>query len=357
MNFMEKMASIQKEAKAVRESMTIVDPRRQDEAQMAAFMTRESGEHRIRRGRGKDYELMVHECAKLLADVQKGRRPDYHLKEAMSSSDFPNLMGDVLYRMLLGNYVAYPVTYPTWTRSVTVKDFRSLHMYTLDGGQGLLDKVKENAPYKETNFIEGAYTVAVAKYGRRYGISFEMMVNDDLNAFNSRPMMMAQATRYSEENLATTMLCDSTGPHPTFFTSGHKNIVTGNPSLSIQGLQTAMMVLGKQLNTDGMPIIIKGVKLVVPTNLEIQAENIMNALQLRINSNSNNNSAGGGVGGATIDQFLYTTNWMAKRVQLSVNPFLPIVNTTSGDTAWYMVADPADETQRPAIVFAHPILP
>lgn len=347
MDFLTKLASVKAEAAKIRESMTIVDPRTAD-----LDIRPERGERAIRRGTGAAYERKVIECTRLIADVIMGRRPEWHLKEAMSTSDFPNLMGDVMYRMMLGNYIAYPVTYPSWTRAVSVKDFRSLHMYTLDGGQAILDKVKEYAPYKETSFSETAYSVAVAKYGRRYGLSFELITNDDLNAFNERPMLMAQSAKSSEEYLATQMLCDSTGPHPTFFTAGHKNIVTSNPKLSIQGLQTAYAVMASQLNADGVPIVIKGVKLVVPQQLEITAENIMNAIQIRINS-SEGNPTGALPGGATLDQFLYTANWMAKRTQLSVNPFLPIINTTSGASSWYLIADPADVTQRPAIVFAH----
>lgn len=342
MKLAERMAQVQQEAKHVRESMTLLDPTKQVSG------APEPGRRLVRLGDRKK----AMEAAIFFADCMTGRRPSWHLKEAMSTSDFPNLMGDVLYRMMLGNYSAYPVTYPRWTRIVSARDFRSLHLYTLDGGQGRLDKVGELAPYPETKFVEGAYTLAVAKYGRRYGISFEMVMNDDMNAFNARPRMMALGARRTQEYLATSLICDATGPHPTFFTNGHANIVTGNPILSVQGLQKAMQVLASQTDADGEPIIITAYELIVPPALEITAQNILNALQIRVNS-SGGNPTGALPGGGTIDQFLYAANWMRGRVTLSVNPYLSVINTTSGNTAWYIIANPNDDLTRPAFAFAN----
>lgn len=347
MDLMTKLKAIGSEVKALRESMTIVDPRNTN-TDLTAL---ESGDRQIRAPKGISHQRKVAEAAKLFADIYAGRRPAWHLREAMTTSDFPYLFGDVLHRQLLGNYMPYPVTYPKYFRVVTANDFRNLNLYTLDGGQGILTTVKERAPYPEIAFTEGRYQVAIAKYGRRYGISFEMVVNDDLNAFQQRPALMAVGARRSEEYLATTMMADASGPHATFFTAGHANIVTGNPILSIQGLQTAMAKLAAQTDADSQPIVIDVVNLVVPPALLLTAQNILNATQLRINSSAGNPS-GAAPGGATLDQYLYTANWMTSKVILSVNPYLPYISTTNGNTSWYLIANPNDLTQRPAFVFA-----
>jgi hypothetical protein len=46
-----------------------------------------------------------------VADDLEGRRPLHHLREAMTTSDFPLLFADILDRQLLANYEA---TVPTW---------------------------------------------------------------------------------------------------------------------------------------------------------------------------------------------------------------------------------------------------
>ncbi len=339
MKLADKLKSIVSDAAKIRESLAFHDPRiRGGQPDDGGITDRD----RLVRPSGPNWDSRVAECASLFSDVYRGRRPDWHLREAMTTSDFPLLFGDLLYRQLLGNYMPYPVTYPKWTRIMEVKDFRLLHLYTIDGGQGLLDQVKERAPYPETKFVEGQYTLQVKKYGRRYGISFEMVVNDDLNAFQERPMMMATGARRSEEYLATTMICDVNGPDATFFSSGNKNIVTANPTLTVQGLQTAFKVLAAQKDKDGQPIVIDAVNLVVGPNLEVTAQNILHALQLRINADS---------GGGTADQFLYAENWMRAKVTLSVNPYIPYVASSCATDPWFLIANPNDMSQRPAIAF------
>jgi len=277
----------------------------------------------------------------MMSEIREGSRPDWHMKEAMSTSDFPLLFGDVLYRQLLGNYIPYPITYPSYFRIIDVKDFRTLNLYAIDGGQGLLDQVKEYAPYPETSFVETPYSVSVKKYGRRYGISFEMGIQDDLGAFNDRPLLMALGARRSEEWLATTMLVDSNGPHATFFSAANKNLATG--PLTIDNLQKAFTMLKKQVDRDGHPIVVETVTLVTTPGNEIIALNILNALQIRVND---------GVGGGSSSQFLYAENWMKNKVQLVINPYIGYVATNSTTEPWFLVASPNDTSQRPAFMFA-----
>jgi hypothetical protein len=345
MKLTERLSQVAKEAAAIRNSLTFHDPNKKE---FNTDFALERGERRIQGGTGSDWNRRVLEAATLFKDVYSGARPDWHMKEAMTTSDFPLLFGDLLYRQLLGNYMPYPVSYPQYFRIYDLADFRKLHLYTIDGGQGILDVVPQGAPYPETKFVEGEYDISVVKYGRRYGINFEMVVNDDLNAFQQRPALMALGARRSEEFLATTQMMDVNGPHASFFTSGNKNIVTGNPPLSIQGLQTAFRVLKAQKDKDGQPIVIEAATLVVPPALEITANNILHALQLRINAES---------GGGTSDQFLYAANWMSAKVKLSVNPYFPYIGTASsgdgvvGDDSWMLVANPNDMNQRPAFMF------
>ena len=120
------------------------------------------------RGDGRrDWNKRVKEFACFMADVLAGERPTWQLRESMTTADFPNLFGDTLYRTLLGNYKAWPTTYTQWMRRENVNDFRSLHIYALDGGQGLLGgaagagsttaapaAIKEREPYPEIKLTE-----------------------------------------------------------------------------------------------------------------------------------------------------------------------------------------------------------
>lgn len=341
MTFLEKMRAIPGEARAIRESLSLVDhtsDSMDDEIQIHAKKDKKVTEARKRRN------AAVLEMANMFNEVFAGTRPVFHLKEAMTTSDFPLLFGDVLYRLMLGAYTTWPSTYQNYFKVRDLTDFRTLNMYQIDGGGGPpLAAVPERTQYPETKWTEAKTTLAVAKYGRRYSVSFEMMVNDDLQAFQDRPQTMAADARMSEEYLATTKMFDANGPHASFYTSGNANIITSNPALSINALMTAMTILGNMKDSANRPIVVEMVRLVVPPALEITARNILNAIELRINEN----------GGATNSQ-LITTNWMKNRVGLDVNPFIPIVvtsttTTTRGNTSWALVGSPA--AGRPAFNF------
>jgi hypothetical protein len=288
--------------------------------------------------------------ADLLAEAMDGsRRANYLLQESMSTSDFPLLFGSVLDRQIYGVYSLTPQTYRNYVRVGQVRDFRVAERFAISGGQGLLTTVKELAPYPERGVSEAKYTISVAKYGTKAGMSWESIINDDMNALADLPTRLANAARNTEEWLATALFVDASGPHASMFTGGNKNIVTSNPSLSIAALQTAFTVLASQTDSDGNPIVITAARLVVPPALQVVARNILNATQLEITD-----VAGGGKPANTTatpvgEQRLITQNWMRNNVQLDVNAFIPyLASSANGNTSWFLFADVA-AGQRPAV--------
>lgn len=284
------------------------------------------------RGRGSNYPKRLAEAARLIADVYTGRRPMYLLREAMTTSDFPLLFGDILDRQLLANYREWPQVWPLYCKRGTVRDFRTVSRHYIDGAEDTLDGVDEQAEYPMAGLSEGRYQYAVGKYGRKVPFSWETLINDDLDAFRDLPARLARAARRSEEKFATQLHVDANGPHASLYTVGNANIVTGNPALSIAGLQTAMGVLGAMVDADGEPIVVDAVVLEVPPALEITAQNILNAISISVEVNA---AAG------TAQQNIVAQNWMRGRVTLAVNPYIPLVATIAdGNTCWFLHAAP-----------------
>jgi len=305
---------------------------------------------RISRRRDADprYQRDLSDVMFLFEDVMAGsRRAAITFQESMSRSDFQFLFGDVLDRQLLGAYNTMPVQWDTTARRGRVRDFRTVKRFTLDGGKGVLGKVGELAPYKARAVTDGAYTYSVEKYGAEIPISWETVVNDDLDALGDLPAALGLAARRTEERFAATLYVSSTGPNATFFSNGNRNVInptvggTGvpiNPPLSVTGLQYAMQIMGQQVDSDGGPIFVESVVLEVPPALEVAANNIINSTEIL--------AATGGGDGTGNDQ-LRVMNWLRNRVQVRVNPWLPILNTTNGNTAWYLFASPG--AGRPAM--------
>lgn len=303
---------------------------------------------RSRRAQTRAYRQQLGQLVRLYEGTLNGdRRATFHFQESMSRPDFTFLFGDVIDRQLLAAYQTRAVQWPMYATRGRVRDFRTVKRFTLDGGEAVLSKVKELAPYRNRAVTDGGYSYAVEKYGDQIAVSWETMVNDDLDALSSLPTRLGNAARRTEERFAAALFSDASGPNATFFSTGNRNIinttvvgstVTPNPALTIGALQQAMQVLGQQRDTDGGPIYVEAVTLVVPPALEVAANNIINATEIMA-------ATGGGVG--TGQDQLRVTNWMRNRVQVVVNPWLPIVNTTSGNTAWYLFADPS--VGRPAM--------
>lgn len=322
-------------------------------AQDASMERLYGGEGRRVRGRRHDpkYTRALAEATRLYADVLSGRAPTWRLQEAMSTSDFNYLFADIIDRQMLGAYAEYPVMWSTIARRGTVRDFRTVRRYTLDGGEAVLGAVKELEEYPAASLIDGKYEYNVKKYGRRLPFSWETFINDDLDALRDMPGRLARGARRSEERFATALYASSGGPNSTFFASGNANKLTvadvqavqgassfTTTALTVEALQAGFTKLSKQTDPDGNPIYIDMVYLVVPPALEVVANNIIHATEILA-------ATGGGPG--TGNNQLRVANWMQNRVKPVVNPWLPIIDTTTGNTAWYLFADPG--VGRPAM--------
>jgi hypothetical protein len=290
----------------------------------------------------QDYQKRLAEAATFLGEIVTGRRPLRQLQEAMTTSDFPYLFGDILDRQVLAGYREAPATYRNYVKASKVRDFRTVKRFSLYGGDQVLGAVKEREEYPVSKVEENSpYSYAVSKYGRKMGFSWESIVNDDLQTLTDTPQRFGRAARRTEQKFVTQLHVDANGPHASFYTSGNKNIVTGNPVLSIAGLTTALEKLTEQVDEQGEPIIIDMVELVVPPSLEVTALNILNALQIEYAEK----------GGAS-NQKITTANWMKTKFNLNIDPYIPLVaSTANGKTSWFLFANP--DNGRPALELGH----
>lgn len=298
----------------------------------------------------------------MLGDAMMGR-----FREALSTSDFPTLFGDIIDRSVLANYKETPYTWNLIAKRHEVADFRQVRVIRIDGGSGLLGDVnnagaltpiEQGGPYREQKLTDSSYTYRLAKYGNRMPFFWETLINDDLDAIKDTPARFGRGARRSEEYFVTNLFANNT----TFFTAANKNVVKSsvlaaapstsftNPPLSITGLQNALLVLASQLDNDLQPISIEAVTLVVPPSLEVTARNILNATQVWMNDFGGTTNASGAGATATqaSGQRLLADNWMKSAVKLAVNYQLTKIDSTYGSTGWYLFSTPSE---RPAIEF------
>lgn len=283
------------------------------------------------------WESRLIEAEQFMTDIRNGRRDLWQFREAMSRSDFPLYFLDSLDRQMYGAYEAVMPTWQNYARPETVNDFREVKRFATSGIRGRLKKVKELAEHERRSMDEGLYTYGVEKFEAGFGLSFEAMLNDDLNAFFRMPQDLAQSARDSEEAFVTELFAGPNGPNANFYSVGNDNILTGNPSLTREALQAGITKLMKRLDAKGNPIQVSAIELVVGTGLSLAANEIVNATEYR---------AVGPTGNVTIIK----GNGVAANLRVSTNYWIDAVaSTANADTSWWLFANP--NGPRPALVF------
>lgn len=260
---------------------------------------------------------------------------EYKMKEAETTSDFPILFGTVLERQLLAEYTAASPDWRTYIKAGTQNDFRASDLIGVYGLQAGLAEVPQRGEYKNDKLRDGKVSISLKKYGKQFQLSWEALINDDLGAFSDCATRLSQAALRTEYREATKLFAASTGPHASLFGNALANpidavVVDNLTGLAFDEAGTALQFvitkLRKMVDVDGEPILIDGFDLVVPPDLEIS---MMKAL-------AGESLIGFGGDGNTVT----TSRNVTKDLGITghVNQYLPIIDTTSGTTAWYVFA-------------------
>ncbi len=279
-------------------------------------------------------DAQVNACQRLVCNLDglPARKHAYLLEEALTTSDFPLLFGDVLDRQVLATYKAADPVWKAFTKLTTVRDFRRVDRYYITGGDDDLALVGEKGEYLASPRTEARYYYNVNKYGRQYDISWEAMINDDLDALKDTPERFAKAAIRTEHRFATGLYVHNV----VLATAGRANLST-NP-LTIANLETAIEWFGARTDANGEAIPTRPRILVVPPALE------MTALQI-LESSVKQWVELGGAGGPLPYP---TTNVVAKMgLKLVIDPYLTILDAAAGNPltsvgGWYLFTDPSE---------------
>jgi len=278
--------------------------------------------------KGDGYEQKLKETVDLLSNAKNlpAHKHEYLIREAMTTSDFPYLFGDVLDRQVLASYKAVDPVWKAFVKMSTVKDFKTAYRFAITGGDQYLAEVAEKGEYPASERDEAKYELAVKKYGRQFDISWESLINDDLGALKDTPERFARAAVRTEHRIVTGLYARSA----TLYTAGHGNFSAN--ALTIANLETALETMVGFTDANGEPIMNRAKYLVVPPALEMTARQILTSATKMWTESA---------GGAATPY--PTTNIVSQYgLTLVVDPYLPVIDTTDGATGWYLFSDPKD---------------
>jgi phage head maturation protease len=236
-----------------------------------------------------------------------------------TTSDFPNILSDVVGKTLRAAYEAAPSGIRRLARETTAADFRTKTRLMLDSTGLTLLGVNEHGEFQSGTMAEAKESYAVDTFGRIFGITRKALVNDDLGAFTDLTRRLGQAAAAFEIQFLVNLLVQGSGLGPLMsdgqrlFHSTHGNVAASGAAPSETTLSAARLAMRKQTGVGGGPVDVVPTFVLVPSELETSTEKLLTQIQATQTSDVNVFAA----------------------LSLVVEPRL--VNATR----WYLVADPA----------------
>ncbi|MCC9642976.1 Mu-like prophage major head subunit gpT family protein [Rhodopirellula sp. JC740] len=208
------------------------------------------------------------------------------IRAGFSSMSLPSIMENVMNKTLLAAYQNTPIAAFDLCSVGTVTDFKEVARYRLLGTGGF-EQVAPDGELKHGKLSEQKYSNKADTYGQILTLTRHDIINDDLSAFMDIPRQMGRSGAESIDDLFFTLLLKNAG----FFSSANANLLQGaDTKFGPDALTVAKTTFRKQKAGPGgkpkdqKPINIRPEYLVVPVELETEAELLMGSSQLMIDA-------------------------------------------------------------------------
>jgi len=243
-----------------------------------------------------------------------------------TTADFTYLLANVANKSLLMGFDEAPETWATWTRRGQLPDFKTADRINMSGFTGL-SEVAEDGEITYGKFTDRKETIKLVQYAKKYRMSRQLLINDDLGGLTQVPRLMGRAANRKIGDVVYALL-DSTGPTLTqdstalWNTATHKNYVAAATAPTVSTLNTAVTAMAKQTDPNTSAVLnIRPRYLVVPVALEATARVLMSAVY----------DPAGTAGTLPPNPF-------SGRFEVVTDARLD--GQTNGTAAWYLFADP-----------------
>lgn len=210
-----------------------------------------------------------------------GDRIQLYERAFHTTSDFPILLGGALNSRLLENYRAAEPVYRRIARQMTFMDFRA-HDVLRPGDFPALQKVNEAGEIKQGTFGEKKETAYVVPYGVGFGLSRQLLVNDNLGAIDQVLGSQGDQVALFEE-ITFFAMKGTVGPvlnedGKAVFHTDHANYTASGTAISTASLGVGRAMLRKQKNLAGQQMGHGASILLVSPDKETEGEMALTAI-------------------------------------------------------------------------------
>lgn len=227
--------------------------------------------------RGMNLVDLARDCVERAGRRTRGMsRAEIAVQALQSTSDFPSILENVITKTLRAGYEGTARTFRPWARQSTLPDFKEVSRVQLSGAPDL-KRVLEGAEYEFGTFGDGAEKYRVQKYGRMVAITWETVINDDLNALTSIPTAFGASAGDLESDIVYGVLTGNAAlsDGKALFHADHGNIgaaaalidsVHPDPAVASPVAEARKMML-LQKGLEGRYITVRPSFLIVPPDL------------------------------------------------------------------------------------------
>lgn len=250
----------------------------------------------------------------------------YHdLKESGTTSDWPNLLANVMYKILLNKFKGVNSPWRQYTMQTDLADFKQ-HNRVIVSESPDLKEIAEDGEYEDTNLTDYNYGINLKTFGRKFTVGRQAIINDDLQALRQQPERFGRAAM---RTLAKRVVLALEGDGVTYdglslFHNNHANKIgteVTNDAAGMTALAAAMTLVTNSKDPDtNEKFGITPKYVVVPPEKEDTIMRLINGTAfVPVSTSGGTNDVG-----------------MVKRLTPLVEPFL------TSTTKVYVFADPAD---------------
>lgn len=209
------------------------------------------------------------------------------IQAGFSTVSLPGILESVMNRTLLEAYEAIPIAALQLCAVGSVSDFKEVSRYRLLGTGGF-EKVSPTGELRSGTLSEQKFSNRADTYGQILILDRKDIVNDDLNAFLDLTRQMGRSGAESIDDLFFRLLLSNPN---NFFVAGNSNYQEGAATaFGSTALTNAKTLFRKQKAGPGTkakdqkPINVRPKFLVVPVEIETDAELLMGSAQLMIDA-------------------------------------------------------------------------
>ena len=250
--------------------------------------------------------------------------PKDKIEAGFSNIDLAGILANVANKFLLEGFFSVERTWRNLCAVRNVADFKTVTSYRLIGTDQY-ELVPPGGQLKHGTLGNETYSNKADTYGLRLGIDRRDIINDDLGATTTVPRKLGRGSGLKINDVFWTIYLGSN----TFFATGNKNLLTGTGSvLGIDGLSAAEQAFLDQVDSDGKPIGVMPVIMLVPTALSAMSAQLYKSLEIR---------------DTTANTKTPISNPHQGKFRVEVSRYLGNTKYTgNSQKAWYLLADPND---------------